>query len=87
MSSSTNPNANPPPENKAAKKKDKPPGKKPSFTIERLRRDCYKLFGITDSTFDAAVFGLTGTYTVEEMKGKIKEFQRKPIFPKKKEDK
>ncbi len=35
----------------------------PKFSIERLRADCHALFGITPSTFDGAVYGLTGEYT------------------------
>lgn len=47
----------------------------PKFSIARLRKDCLNLFGVTYSTFDGATFGLTGEYTVEEMRGRIKTWQ------------
>lgn len=53
----------------------------PIFTLERLRRDCYKLFGITPSTFDAATYGLTGSYTVDGLKKEIQEFQNRQVMP------
>lgn len=54
------------------------------FTIERLRQNCLDLFGVTVSTFDGATHNLTGLFTVEEMKAKIKVWQEKPIFVNKK---
>jgi len=51
------------------------------FKIERLRRDCLRLFGVTFSTFDGATFGLTDMYTVEEMHGIIDNWQNKQVIP------
>lgn len=51
--------------------------KQPKFTIEKLRENCYAVFGITKSTFDGATFGLDGEYTVEGMKTAIEKWQNK----------
>ena len=59
----------------------------PKFTVERLRRDCLRLFGVTFSTFDGATYGLTDTYTVEEMRSIINKWQNTRVIPaNKKED-
>jgi len=55
------------------------PVTKPKFPLDRLCRDCQKLFGVTTSTFDGATFGLTGTFTVDEIKTKISGWQNKKI--------
>jgi len=62
------------------------PAKVPAFSLERLRQDCYQLFGITVSTFDGATFGLTGEYTVEEAKKVIENQLNKPLFQNKKKE-
>lgn len=49
----------------------------PKFTIEKLRENCYAVFGISKSTFDGATYGLDGEYTVEEMKTAIEKWQNK----------
>jgi len=54
-------------------------GKAAKFPIDRLRRDCFKLFGVTESTYDAATYGLAGEYAVDEMKKRIEEWQKTPI--------
>lgn len=59
----------------------------PKFTLDRLRKDCLRLFGITVSTFDGATLGLTGSYTVEEMRGRIEQWKNKRVLPAKKEEK
>ena len=48
----------------------------PEFTVERLRRDCLKLFGVTPSTFDGATHGLRGRYSVEGMREHIQNWQK-----------
>jgi len=53
----------------------------PKFTVERLRRDCLNLFGVTFSTFDGAVYGLTGKYSIEEMRDRIKTWQGGTAVP------
>ena len=47
--------------------------------IEKLRRSCVKLFGVTPSTFDGATVGLTGKFTVEEMKIHIDKWLNTPV--------
>lgn len=47
-------------------------GKK--FPVAKLRANCRKLFGVSSSTFDGATYGMTGEYTVEEMRSHIKEW-------------
>lgn len=49
----------------------------PKFTVEKLRKNCYTLFGVTQSTFDGATYGLGGEFTVEEMKSAIEKWQKK----------
>jgi hypothetical protein len=49
------------------------------FSIETLSKNCKKLFGVSQSTYAGATFGLTGEYTVEEMDGKIKEWLKKEV--------
>ncbi|WP_195985377.1 hypothetical protein [Clostridium sp. D33t1_170424_F3] len=51
----------------------------PKFTIARLRKECYKLFGVTVSTFDGATHGLAGTFSVAEMRSNIEKWQNKAI--------
>lgn len=47
--------------------------------LEKLRRSCVNLFGITPSTFDGATHGLTGKYSVEEMQAIIKAWLKKEV--------
>lgn len=47
--------------------------------IEKLRRSCLKLFGVTPSTFDGATVGLTGKFTVEEMQAHIDKWLNTPV--------
>ncbi len=49
------------------------------FTVAKLRENCRELFGITTSTFDGATYGLTGKYTVDEMKARIKAWEKKEV--------
>ena len=49
------------------------------YTVERLRANCLKLFGVTTSTFAGATYGMTGTYTVEEMKAHIEAWKKKEV--------
>lgn len=53
--------------------------KPPKFNIARLRKECYKLFGVTVSTFDGATHGLTGSFSVAEMRSHIEKWQNKAI--------
>lgn len=47
--------------------------------IEKLRRSCVKLFGVTPSTFDGATVGLEGKFTVTEMQAHIDKWLNTPI--------
>ena len=49
----------------------------PKFPLEKLRENCLKLFGVTQSTFDGAVHGLSAEFTVSEMKKIIAVWQNK----------
>lgn len=51
----------------------------PKFSLEKLRENCLKLFGVTQSTFDGASHGLSGEYTVSEMKKIIAAWQNKEV--------
>ena len=62
------------------KTENQPVDKKPVFPLERLRRDCFKLLGVTTSTFDGATFGLDGEFTVDGIKKIIENWQNKPIL-------
>lgn len=63
-----------------------PAERAPKFTIERLRRDCFRIFGVTTSTFDGAAFGLTGEYTVEQMRERLCKWQNTRVVPAKKKE-
>lgn len=51
----------------------------PKFSIEKLRANCKKLFGVSVSTFDGATYGLNGEYTVADMKSIISKWQNKEV--------
>lgn len=58
----------------AAEKKER------KIPLDKLRRSCVKLFGISPSTFDGATVGLTESkYTVEEMKAIIDKWLKKEV--------
>lgn len=46
----------------------------PKFTVEKLQPHCMRLFGVSSCTFAGATHGMTGEYTVEEMKAHIKKW-------------
>lgn len=49
------------------------------ISIEKLRRSCVKLFGVTPSTFDGATVGLEGKFTVTEMQAHIDKWLNTPV--------
>ena len=51
----------------------------PVFAIERLRDDCLSLFGVTRSTFDGAVYGMEGEFSVGEMEECIKRWMERRV--------
>lgn len=44
------------------------------FPVERLAKACQTLFNVSASTFAGATAGMTGEYTVEEMRKHIDEW-------------
>lgn len=54
--------------------------KERKIPLDKLRRSCVKLFGISPSTFDGAAVGLTeSNYTVGEMKAIIDKWLAKEV--------
>lgn len=49
------------------------------FTIDKLRENCRQLFGVSTSTFVGATYGLTGTFTVAEMKAHIDKWAKEGV--------
>lgn len=49
------------------------------YTVEKLRENCLKLFGVTTSTFAGATYGMTGKYTVEEMRAHIEAWKKEGV--------
>lgn len=47
------------------------------FTVEKLGKNCRELFGVSSSTYAGATYGMTGDYTVEEMKAHIEKWGKK----------
>lgn len=59
---------------KNAAKPEQPVKAERKISIDRHRRSCVKLYGISPSTFDGATVGLTGDYTTEEMQAIISKW-------------
>ena len=51
----------------------------PQYTIEKLRANCRKLFGVSTSTFAGATYGMTGKYTVEDLSAHIEAWKKKGV--------
>ena len=51
----------------------------PKFTIEKLKENCLSIFGVSTSTFVGATYGMTGKYTVEEMKTHIETWKKEAV--------
>jgi len=49
------------------------------FPVEKLAAGCKTLFGVSSSTFAGATAGMSGTYTVAEMKEHIERWLKKPV--------
>lgn len=70
-----------------AKEMDKPESVKPAaeikkpihrkFTLDKLRENSQELFGISPTVFDGAAYGLSGEFTVLEMKKIISEWLKR----------
>lgn len=51
----------------------------PKFTVEKLGAKCRQLFGVSSCTFAGATHGMTGEYTVAEMKAHIEKWRRTEV--------
>lgn len=49
------------------------------FTIERLRPYAREVFGVSQSTFDGATYGVEGEFTVDEMKKRIEDWLKEAM--------
>lgn len=49
------------------------------YTKTKLRENCRQLFGVPASTFDGATHGLTGQFTVEEIKSRIETWEKEGV--------
>lgn len=54
-------------------------GAAPKFAVEKLQENCRQLFGVSTSTFAGATYGMTGKYTVEEMKAHIEAWKKREV--------
>ena len=45
------------------------------------KADCLAVFGVTQSTFDGATFGLKGEFTISAIKEIIEAWHNKPLLP------
>ncbi len=52
---------------------------KKKYKLDDLRKNCLALFNVTISTFDGAVTGLTGEYTVIEIKNIIDKWKMREV--------
>ncbi|KAB0577231.1 hypothetical protein EI53_01256 [Fusobacterium naviforme] len=51
----------------------------PKFTVEKLAEHARELFGVSSCTYAGATHGITGEYTVEEMKQHIEAWKKKEV--------
>lgn len=49
------------------------------FSVEKLAAHCRQLFGVSSCTYAGATHGMTGEYTVDEMKKHINEWCKKEV--------
>ena len=57
----------------------KPQATATKFPIEKLAANCRRLFGVSSCVFAGATHGLTGDYTVEEMKSRIEKWKKQEV--------
>lgn len=62
---------------KAVKPEPKPKGV--TFTVADLRDYAREVFGVSQSTYDGATFGLEGEFTVDEMKQRIEDWLKEAM--------
>ncbi len=51
----------------------------PKFSVERLGKNCRQLFGVSSCAYAGATHGLSGEYTVDEMKAHIESWRKKEV--------
>lgn len=51
----------------------------PTFTIKQLQKYSLELFGLTRTAFIGATHGLSGEYTIQQMKRHIEEWLKKEV--------
>lgn len=49
------------------------------FTTKKLQANCRELFGVSSCTFAGATYGMTGEYSVDEMKAHIEKWCSKEV--------
>lgn len=49
------------------------------FPIKKLAANCRQLFGVSSCVFAGATHGLTGEYTVDEMKDRIEKWKKQEV--------
>lgn len=49
----------------------------PEFEISQLRENCRTLFGVDTYVFDGATFGMSGKFTVNNIKTTIEKWKNK----------
>lgn len=49
------------------------------YGLDNLRKNCLTLFNVSTSVFDGAVTGLTGEYTISEVKNIIEKWKVKEV--------
>lgn len=49
------------------------------YTVDKLRENCRRLFGVSTSTFAGATYGMTGKYSVKEMRSHIDAWGKKGV--------
>ena len=54
-------------------------GAEKKFAIEKLQANCRELFGVSTSTFVGATYGMTGKYTVDEMRAHIEAWKKEGV--------
>ena len=52
---------------------------KDKYLLSELRKNCVTVFGVTTSTFDGAMYGKDGMYSIEETKKIIKTWREEKL--------
>ena len=50
------------------------------YGLDDLRKNCLTLFNVSTSVFDGAVMGLSGEYTISEIKNIITKWKGKEVL-------